>query len=55
MAGMGNATAALVPPHTYIPWVIIDGKHEDGAETNLSNFLCEKELKNVPECEKNEK
>ena len=51
MTALGNFTDALNPPHTWTPWVTINGKHEEDAVKALESFLCNGPLKNVPECQ----
>ncbi|XP_073455663.1 gamma-interferon-inducible lysosomal thiol reductase [Aquarana catesbeiana] len=38
-------TQALVPPHQYVPWIVINGKHDDDlqsrAQKALFNLVCE--------------
>jgi hypothetical protein len=42
---MGVRTSSLVPAHTYVPWVNVNGKHatntEDAVETNMVKFICD--------------
>jgi interferon gamma-inducible protein 30 len=40
-----DLTDALNPPHNYVPWLVINGKHtddlQDRAEKNLTQVVCE--------------
>ncbi len=42
---MGGQTVNLSPPHTFVPWVTIDGQHTDTiqtkATTNLLRLVCD--------------
>ena len=39
-------TDALNPPHQYVPWILIDGKHDEAsqqaAQDSLLKFVCSK-------------
>jgi len=41
---MGAKTEFLDPPHQYVPWIVINGKHTDSlqtqAQTNLVSLVC---------------
>jgi len=41
---MGARTESLDPPHNYVPWIVVDGKHTDelqeAAQTNLVGLVC---------------
>jgi len=41
---MGAKTESLDPPHQYVPWIVINGKHTDSlqtqAQTNLVSLVC---------------
>ncbi|CEM24584.1 unnamed protein product [Vitrella brassicaformis CCMP3155] len=40
MQGAAKATEALKPPHTYVPYVVINGKHSEENEQNLERAVC---------------
>lgn len=44
MHEMGVATAALSPPHSYVPWVVVNGAHnetiQNAALTDLTGLIC---------------
>merc|ERR1712212_520954 len=54
LLAMGNATAALDPPHTFIPWITFNGESnpswQEQARGNFENFICKNFLQDVPEC-----
>ena len=51
MTLLGNYTDNYrVGKDVYTPWVMVDGRHEEGAESSLESFLCSGPLKGVPEC-----
>ena len=33
-------TASLIPPHTYVPWVTVNGITVGGALDQLQTFIC---------------
>ena len=33
-------TASLTPPHTYVPWVTVNGITVGGALDQLQTFIC---------------
>ena len=39
------ATASLSPPHTYVPWIVINGQHDedmqDRAQRDLFKVVCD--------------
>ena len=47
-------TDDLVPKHTFIPWITINGGHTDDLQKqslkHLSTYLCEHYLNGIPEC-----
>jgi len=54
LLAMGNATAALDPPHSFIPWITFNGESnpswQEEARGNFENFICKNFLQDVPEC-----
>jgi len=42
---MAEATAALVPPHKYVPWIVVNGVHteeiQSAAQTDLIKLVCD--------------
>ena len=51
MTLLGNYTDNYrVGKDVYTPWVMVDGRHEEGAESSLETYLCNGPLKGVPEC-----
>ena len=46
---MGAKTKTLTP-FEGVPWVTVDGKYEEEAVENLSQYLCREKLMNVSEC-----
>jgi len=47
---MGEKTIADGYHGQGVPWVTVDGKFEEGARENLSQYLCREKLMNVSEC-----
>jgi len=51
---IGLETKNLKPSLTFIPWIVINGKHTDemqkGSIDNLEEYLCKNYLSNAPEC-----
>ena len=47
-------TEGIVPPHTYVPWIIVDGKHDAQIETyiieDMLKYLCEKTDNPISAC-----
>jgi len=45
MHEMGVATEKLSPPHNYVPWVVVNGRHnetiENAALTDLLSLICQ--------------
>lgn len=41
---MADVTERLEPPHTYVPWVVINDKHSSSSEsnllTNMVKYVC---------------
>ena len=41
---VAKTTEGLNPPHTYVPWVVIDGKHDEKSEgelvKNMVKYVC---------------
>ena len=41
---MATATEALVPAHTYVPWVVVNNQHTSSAESavisNMVRYVC---------------
>ena len=41
---MGTKTESLDPPHNYVPWIVVDGQHDDeiqnAAMDNLVGLVC---------------
>jgi len=55
--GMGVKTKALNPPHTYVPWITVNGVHTEGmqqkAEDDLLKLICDLYTGTKPEeCKK---
>lgn len=44
MHSMGVATDKLSPPHNYVPWIVVNGAHnetlENQALTDLTGLVC---------------
>merc|ERR1712018_185990 len=54
LLAMGNATAALDPPHELVPWITFNGESnpswQEEARGNFENFICKNFLQSIPEC-----
>ena len=41
---MGVKTESLEPPHNYVPWIVVDGQHDNEIQTaamdNLVGLVC---------------
>ena len=36
---MGTKTESLDPPHNYVPWIVVDGQHDNEIQTAAMNDL----------------
>ena len=56
MHDLAAKTAALDPPHKYVPWIVVNGKHDDKMQdeimTSLLKYVCDnyKGADKSPEC-----
>ena len=48
-----DATSALDPPHTFVPWIVVNGQHTDeiqqAAERDLFKLVCDSFVGSKPE------
>jgi interferon gamma-inducible protein 30 len=53
MHKLAQKTASLNPPHNYVPWIVVNGKHTDeiqhAAQDDLLGLICKLYLGVKPE------